>query len=210
MTPAKSKSKPVKEENPLVLDAEVCRTGRRRVLGKIVKVTKTLLTVKWVTGSTELFGRSGQAFYGRAGSDGEAVKYSPGGKPLEDLWSSEDDARITIATEGTKFRIAQGLANEAKAAEERAQKQATIESSPAYKKRQADICFREGARPTAASMGALVGIHLPGLRVLRQSGAGRRTLNLPEPRFWIASGKPTIHPEPFHNAVYGKNLSALD
>jgi hypothetical protein len=139
MIAAKSKLKPTKEKNPLVLGAEVCRTGKRRVLGKIVKVTKTLLTVKWVTGSTELFGRSGQAFYGRAGSDGEAVKYSVTGKPLEDLWGSEDDARITIATEGAKFRIAQGLANEAKAAEERAQKQAEIEADPAYQKRQADL-----------------------------------------------------------------------
>ena len=43
---AKSKPKLAKEKNPLVLGAEVCRTGKRRVLGKIVKVTNSLLTVQ--------------------------------------------------------------------------------------------------------------------------------------------------------------------
>jgi hypothetical protein len=136
---AKAKSKPTKEKSPLVLNAEVCRTGRRRVLGKIVKVTKSLLTVKWDTGSTELYGRSGQAFYGRAGSDGEAVKSSLSGKPLEDLWGGEDDVRITIPTEGARKRIAQGLENEAKEAEQRAATRAKIESDPAYQKRQTDL-----------------------------------------------------------------------
>jgi hypothetical protein len=131
--------KPGKEKNPLVLGAEVCRTGKRRVLGKIVKVTKSLLTVQWDTGSREVYGRSGQAFYGQVGKDGEAVKYSPSGKPLEDLWGDEDDVRITIPNESARKRITQGLEEEAKLAGERAAAQAKIESDPAYQQRQADL-----------------------------------------------------------------------
>jgi hypothetical protein len=137
-----TKSKPAKEPkptNPFVLGAEVCRTGKRRVLGKIVKVTKSLLTVQWDTGSRELYGRSGQAFYGQVGEDGEAVKYSPSGKLLEDLWGGEDDVRITIPTESAKKRISQGLENEAKLARERTAAQAKIELDPAYQQRQADL-----------------------------------------------------------------------
>ncbi len=136
---AKSKPKPTKEKNPLVLGAEVCRTGKRRVLGKIVKVTKSLLTVQWNTGSRELYGRRGQAFYGHAGGDGEAITSGPSGKPLEDLWGDEDDVRITIPTEGARKRIAQGLENEAKVAEQRAAARAKIESDPTYQKRQTDL-----------------------------------------------------------------------
>jgi hypothetical protein len=135
---AKSKPK-TNEKNPRVLGAEVCRTGKRRVLGKIVKVTKSLLTVQWDTGSRELYGRRGQAFYGHAGSDGEAITSSPSGKLLEDLWGGEDDVRITIPTEGARKRITQGLENEAKVAEQRAAAQAKIESDPAYQMRQGDL-----------------------------------------------------------------------
>lgn len=137
-----SKLKPekrAKEKNALVLGAEVCRTGKRRVLGKIVKVTKSLLTVQWDTGSREVYGRRGQAFFGRVGKDGEAVKYSLSGKPLEDLWGGEDDVRITIPTESAKKRITQGLENEAKLAGERSAAQAKIESDPAYQQRQWDL-----------------------------------------------------------------------
>jgi hypothetical protein len=134
-----AKSKPAKEKNPLVLNAEVCRAGRHRLLGEIVKVTKSLLTVKWDTGTTQLFGRRGQAFYGHAGDDGEAITLSSSGKPLDDVWGGDNDVRITIATEGAKFRITQGLAERAKAAVERAAKQAEIEADPAFQKRQADL-----------------------------------------------------------------------
>jgi hypothetical protein len=134
-----SKSKPAKEKNPLVLGAEVCRTGKRRVLGKIVKITKSLLTVQWDTGSREVYGRSGQAFFGQVGKDGEAVKNSLSGKPLEDLWGGEDDVRITIPTESAKKRITQGLEDEARLAGERSAAQAKIESDPAFQQRQADL-----------------------------------------------------------------------
>jgi hypothetical protein len=137
---SKSKpGKPANERNPLVLGAEVCRTGKRRVLGKIVKVTKSLLTVQWDTGNREVYGRSGQAFFGQVGKDGEAVKHSLSGKPLEDLWGDEDDVRITIPTESAKKRITQGLEGEAKLAGERAAAHAKIESDPTYQKRQAEL-----------------------------------------------------------------------
>jgi hypothetical protein len=129
-----------KEENPFVLNAEVVGGNRmHRKLGRIVKVTKTLLTVKWDNNSTEYFGRQGQAFHGRADKDGEAVRFNLSGKPLEDLWGGEDDPGIEIATDGAKARIMEDRRAKNKYKEEQAAKQAEIEASPVYQKRQADL-----------------------------------------------------------------------
>jgi len=60
-------TKKTKSENPFKLGAAVALfrpgSGVER-LGQVVKITKSLLTVKWEDGSTELFGKSGQEFYG--------------------------------------------------------------------------------------------------------------------------------------------------
>lgn len=145
MSAAKSKAKRAKENNPLVLNAEVYRTGMFPALGKIVRVTKSLLTVKWDTGTTELYGRRGQAFHGRVDSNGEAITFSPSGNPLDDIWGGEDDVSIAIATEGAKNRIAEERATKAKAKQERAAKQAEIEADPTYQKRQADLALYSDA-----------------------------------------------------------------
>ena len=135
-----SAAKKTKEENPLVLNAEVVGgSWMHRRLGKIVKVTKTLLHVKWESGTTECFGRQGQAFHGRPDRDGEAIKFTKSGKPIEDLWGGEEDPGISIATESAKAQIIEERAKKAKAKEEQEAKQAAIEADPAYQQRQADL-----------------------------------------------------------------------
>jgi hypothetical protein len=136
---AKPKSKPAKETNPFVLGAEVYRTGMPLALGKIVKVTKTLLTVQWDTGMQALYGRHGEGFHGRPDADGEAITFTKSGKKLEDVWGSKDEPEIGIPTEGIRQRIAEERARKNAAKEERARQQAAIEADPAYVKRQADL-----------------------------------------------------------------------
>src|SRR5260370_35971737 len=73
MKPAQ-KNKP---ESPFKLGAAVALfrpgSGVER-LGQIVKITKSLLTVVWEDGSTGLFGRVGQEFYGNTDESGDAIK----------------------------------------------------------------------------------------------------------------------------------------
>src|SRR5260370_16581029 len=67
-------TKKTKQENPFKLGAAVALfrpgSGVER-LGQIVKITKSLLPVKWEDGSTELFGRADQEFYGNADESAE-------------------------------------------------------------------------------------------------------------------------------------------
>src|SRR5713101_9478879 len=123
-----------KQENPFLLGAAVAflpRTGIGK-LGQIVKISKSLLKVKWDDGTTELFGRAGQPFYGKVDESGEAIRATASGKPIEDLWGTEDGPHLTLATDTVK----QTLAEKRKKGEElRAQRQAErarIEADPAY------------------------------------------------------------------------------
>lgn len=132
--------KKAKQENPLVLHAEVIGGSvLHRRLGKIVRVTKTLLYVKWDTGTTECFGRQGQAFHGRPDADGEVIKFSKSGKPIENLWGGEEDPGISLATPGAKQQILQEREKKEKQIQERKEKQKEIEADPAYQQRQADL-----------------------------------------------------------------------
>jgi hypothetical protein len=139
MAAPKKTDKP-KPENPLVLNAEVVgRNWRHRKIGRIVKVTKTLLTVQWDDGMTEYFGRQGQAFHGRIDDNGEAIRFTSFGKPIENIWGGEDDPGISVATESAKAQIAEERAKKERSNQERESKQKEIESDPAYQKRQADL-----------------------------------------------------------------------
>ena len=135
-----SAAKKAKEENPLILNAEVVGGDwRHRKLGRIVRVTKTLLKVQWDNGTTELFGRKGQAFHGHSDMKGEAVTFSLSGRRLENLWGSEDEPGIEIATDSHKARIAEERAEKEKLKQEREQKQKEIEADPKFQQRQADL-----------------------------------------------------------------------
>jgi len=140
MTTTKKTEKKPKEENLLVLNAEVVGGNwRHRRLGRIIKVTKSLLTVQWESGTTECFGRQGQAFHGRPDAQGEAIKFTKSGKLIEDLWGGEEDPGIEIATESIKSRIAEEKAAKKKVDEEREAKRKAVEENPAYQQRQADL-----------------------------------------------------------------------
>lgn len=140
MTATKKTEKKPKEENPLVLNAEVVGGNwRHRKLGRIVKVTKSLLTVQWDGGTLEHFGRQGQAFLGRSDANGEAIKFNKSGRPIENLWGGEEDPGIEIATESIKARIAEEKAAKKKVDEEREAKRKAVEEDPAYQQRQADL-----------------------------------------------------------------------
>jgi hypothetical protein len=139
MAAPKKTDKP-KPENPLVLNAEaVGRNWRHRKIGRIVKVTKTLLTVQWDDGMTEYFGRQGQAFHGRIDDNGEAIRFTSFGKPIENIWGGEDDTGIEIATASAKARIEEERTEKNKSAEDRRKKQSELEADPKFQQRQADV-----------------------------------------------------------------------
>lgn len=132
--------KNLKEDNPLVLNAEVGGGNwTHRKIGRIVKVTKSLLTIRWDDGMTEYFGRQGQAFHGRIDEDGEAIRFTSFGKPIENIWGGEDDPGISVATESAKAQITEKDAEKAQLKQRRAAKQSEIAANPAYQKRQADL-----------------------------------------------------------------------
>lgn len=81
----------------------------------------------------------GQAFHGRTDGQGEAVKYTKSGQPIENLWGGEDDPDISIATEGAKQQILEERKKKEQQKQERAAMQAEIEADPAYQQRQADL-----------------------------------------------------------------------
>jgi hypothetical protein len=136
----KKVEKKPKPENPLVLNAEVVGGNwRHRRLGRIVKVTKSLLTVQWDGGIEELFGRSGRPFHGRIDREGEAVKFTKSGQLVENLWGTEDEPGIEIATDSHKARIAEEKAAKKKSDEEREAKRKAVEEDPAYQQRQSDL-----------------------------------------------------------------------
>jgi hypothetical protein len=139
MTALKKTEKP-KTENPLVLNAEVVGGNwMHRKIGRISKVTKSLLTVQWDNGMTEYYGRQGQAFHGRIDENGEAIRFTSFGKPIENIWGGEDEPGIEIATDSAKARIEEERAKKERSKEERDAKQKEIASDPVYQKRQADL-----------------------------------------------------------------------
>jgi hypothetical protein len=131
-------TKKTKAENPFKLGAAVALfrpgSGVER-LGQIVYVTKSLLTVKWEDGSTELFGRAGQEFYGNADESGEAIK--PRGD--KQIWGTDEDSHLTIPTDYAKQSLAEKRKKSAEVRVERQEEQARRESDPIYQKRQADL-----------------------------------------------------------------------
>ena len=135
MKPAK-KHKP---ESPFKLGAAVALfrpgSGVER-LGQIVKITQSLLTVKWEDGFTEFFGRAGQAFYGDVDESGEAIKPRRDDKQM---WGTEEDSHLIIPTESAKYSLAEKREKSAKLRAERQEEQALRESDPVYQKRQADL-----------------------------------------------------------------------
>lgn len=138
MTAAKKTDKKPKEENPLVLNAEVVGGNwRHRKLGRIVRVTKSLLHVRWDNGTTGFFSRRGQSFVGKVDEKGEAITSNSAGRAIEDIWDSDDT--LEIATEGAKARIEEERAAKSRTEQERAAKNAALEADPVYQKRQADL-----------------------------------------------------------------------
>jgi hypothetical protein len=135
----KTEKKP-KPDNPLVLNAEVIGGNwMDNKIGRISKVSKSLLTVQWDNGMTEYFGRQGQAFRGRIDDTGEAIRFTSFGKPIENIWGGEDDHGISVATESAKAQIAGERAKKERSNQERESKEKEIEANPAYLKRQADV-----------------------------------------------------------------------
>src|SRR5258708_13661219 len=127
-----------KRESPVKLGAAVALfragSGVER-LGQIVKITKPLLTVIWEDGSTELFGRAGQEFYGNADESGEAIK--PRGD--KQIWGTDEDSHLTIATDSVRQTLAEKRKTSAELRVERQAEQTLRQSDPVYQKRQADL-----------------------------------------------------------------------
>lgn len=130
------KAKPTKK-NPLVLGAEVysAGVGVRPRLGTITRVTKTLLTVKWASGHTRLYGRTGKSFNGRTDESGEAITHRHG-EPIEDVWGGEDDEHIYVVTDSIRENIAEDERKKGELAAERRREREEIESDPRYQARQ--------------------------------------------------------------------------
>ncbi len=151
MTAAKKTQKKPKQENPLVLNAEVIGGSiLHRRLGRIVKVSKSLLTVEWASGTKTLYGRRGQGFHGRVDEHGEAIT-TRHGQPIEDVWDNEDT--LDIATESTKARINEEIAKKEKQKQERAAQQAAIEAAPAYIARSTSLKnYAELLRPVSGNV----------------------------------------------------------
>ena len=134
MKPAK---KP-KAENPFKLGAAVALfrpgSGVER-LGQIAKITESLLTVKWEDGPTELFGTSGQEFYGEVDESGELIK--PRGD--RQIWGTDEDSHLVTATDWVRQTLAEKRQKGAKVRAQRQVEQAAREADPVYQKRQADL-----------------------------------------------------------------------
>ena len=100
-----------------------------------MKITKSLLTVIWEDGSTELFGRDGQEFYGNADESGEAIKL----RGDKQIWRTDEDSHLTITTDSVRQTLAEKRKKSAELRVERQAEQALRESHPVYQKRQADL-----------------------------------------------------------------------
>src|SRR5229473_2053201 len=120
-------AKKTKSENPFKLGAAVALfragSGVER-LGQIVKITKSLLTVIWEDGSTELFGRAGQEFYGNADESGEAIK--PRGD--KQIWGTDEDSHLVTATDSVRQTLAEKRQKGAKVRAQRQTEQAAREA----------------------------------------------------------------------------------
>ncbi len=134
--PAAKKTKP---ENPLKLGASVALfrpgSGVER-LGQIVKITKSLLTIKWEDGSKEFFGRAGQEFYGDVDASGEAIKPR---RDSQQVWGSDEDSHLVTTTDSIRQTLAEKRQKGAENRAARQAEQAQKEADPVYQKRQADL-----------------------------------------------------------------------
>ncbi len=140
MKKTKRKRKAVlQQENPFKLGTAVALfrpgSGVER-LGQIVKITKSLLTVKWEDGSTELFGKSGQEFYGEVDESGEPIKPRDGDRQI---WGTDEDSHLVTATDSVRQTLAEKRQKGAKVRAQRQAEQAAREADPVYQKRQADL-----------------------------------------------------------------------
>jgi hypothetical protein len=97
-------TKPPKVEITFTLGAEVGLvlpgTGLEK-LGRILRITSQLLTVKWDDGSgtLEQFSRTGYSFYGKVNSVGEPAK------PHEEeqkMWGTDEDPHLIYPTDDEK------------------------------------------------------------------------------------------------------------
>jgi hypothetical protein len=132
-------AKKTKKENPLVLNADVglYRPGHGLTkLGKIIKVTKSLLTVRWDSGETEHFGKAGQSFYGTAGESSEAIKPRRGD---QQMWGTDEDPHLIIPSSDSKRRLGEERKEKAQREADRKAALAAKEADPEYQKRQADL-----------------------------------------------------------------------
>jgi outer membrane biosynthesis protein TonB len=91
-----------KQENIFRLGAEVGlfrpNTGVDK-LGRILKITNQLLTVKWDDGAIEQFSRTGHSFYGSVNGLGEPIQ------PLRNdqkMWGTDEDPHLTLPTKHAK------------------------------------------------------------------------------------------------------------
>jgi len=91
--------------------------------------------VKWEDGSTELFGKSGQEFYGEVDECGEPIK------PRDDrqIWGTDEDSHLVTATDSVRQTLAEKRQKGAKVRAQRQAEQAAREADPVYQKRQADL-----------------------------------------------------------------------
>jgi hypothetical protein len=96
-----------KQEITFKLGAEVglfrSGTGLDK-LGKILKITNQLLTVKWDDGTTEQFSRTGHSFYGNVNSVGEPQKPD---RDDHKIWGTDEDPHLTIPTDDEKQVLAE-------------------------------------------------------------------------------------------------------
>lgn len=129
--------KKAKSENPFALNAEVglYKPGHGLTkLGRIVKASKTLLTVEWESGETEYFGKAGQGFYGTVLESGEGKTARSG-----ESWGTEEDPHLMIPSTEAKQRLAEEREEKAKREADRKAAVAARDADPAYQQRQADL-----------------------------------------------------------------------
>jgi hypothetical protein len=136
------RKKKTKKENPFVLGAEVglFKPGHGlTALGRIIRISQSLVTVKWDTNMVDSYGLKGQSFHGRVTNDGEANLFSLSGKRLENLWGGDDDPHLFIPSEEAKQRLAEKRKEKEQREADRKAETVARESDPAYQKHQSDL-----------------------------------------------------------------------
>lgn len=140
---AMTRPKTKKEENPLVLGAEVglFRGGHGVTkAGKIVRVHSKLLGVEWEEeqGKLEYFGRNGQSFFGSVDEKGQIVE-TANVRRGESPWGGEDDPHLTILTSYHREKIDTNRIAKQQRLEEQRKQEEERKANPVYVKRQQDM-----------------------------------------------------------------------